>query len=150
MKLKKFVGNSVNNIVLDTNVLVSGIIIPYGNPAKILNLILNGNLIINADARILTEYERVLKSPKFSFPPDQIKIIIQFIFHQCSFIVPLPIKLVVVDEKLALEASRIKAKYPLSYADAFAVTLAQHHGIPVITGDPEFSCVENLVSVKWL
>ena len=62
----------------------------------------------------------------------------------------LPIKLVVVDEKLALEASRIKAKYPLSYADAFAVTLAQHHGIPVITGDPEFSCVENLVSVKWL
>jgi len=62
----------------------------------------------------------------------------------------LPIKLVVVDEKLALEASRIKAKYPLSYADAFAVTLAQHHGVPVITGDLEFSCVENLVSVKWL
>ena len=62
----------------------------------------------------------------------------------------LPIKLVVVDEKLALEASRIKAKYPLSYADAFAVTLAQHHGIPVITGDPEFSCIETLVPVKWL
>ena len=62
----------------------------------------------------------------------------------------LPIKLVVVDEKLALEASRIKAKYPLSYADAFAVTLAQHHGIPVVTGDPEFSCIENLVSIEWL
>lgn len=62
----------------------------------------------------------------------------------------LPIKLVVVDEKLALEASRIKAKHPLSYADAFAVTLAQRHGIPVVTGDPEFSCIENLVSVKWL
>ncbi len=62
----------------------------------------------------------------------------------------LPIKLVVVDEKLALEASRIKAKHPLSYADAFAVTLAQRHSIPVVTGDPEFSCIENLVSVKWL
>lgn len=62
----------------------------------------------------------------------------------------LPIKLVVVDEKLALEASRIKAKHPLSYADAFAVTLAQRHGIPVVTGDPEFSCIENLVSVIWL
>ena len=49
MKLKKYDGNSVNNIVLDTNVLVSGIINPYGSPAKILNLILNGNLIINAD-----------------------------------------------------------------------------------------------------
>jgi len=62
----------------------------------------------------------------------------------------LPINLVIVDEKLALEASRIKAKHPLSYADAFAVTLAQRHGIQVVTGDPEFSCVENLVSVKWL
>ena len=62
----------------------------------------------------------------------------------------LPIKLVVADEELTLEASRIKAKHPLSYADAFAVALAQRHGVSVVTGDPEFSCVENLVSVKWL
>jgi len=62
----------------------------------------------------------------------------------------LPIKLVVVDEKIALEAFQVKAKHPLSYADAFAVTLAQRHGIPVVTGDPEFSCIENLVSVEWL
>jgi predicted nucleic acid-binding protein len=62
----------------------------------------------------------------------------------------LPIKLVVADEELTLEASRIKAKHPLSYSDAFAVALAQRHGVSVVTGDPEFSCVENLVSVKWL
>jgi ribonuclease VapC len=62
----------------------------------------------------------------------------------------LPIKLVVADEELTLEASRIKAKHPLSYADAFAVALAQRHGVSVVTGDLEFSCVENLVSVKWL
>jgi len=62
----------------------------------------------------------------------------------------LPIKLVVTDEELTIEASRIKAKHPLSYADAFAVALAQRHGVSVVTGDPEFSCVENLISVKWL
>jgi len=62
----------------------------------------------------------------------------------------LPIKLVVVDEKLALETARIKAKHPLSYADAFAVALAQRHDVPVVTGDPEFSCIETLVPVKWL
>ena len=62
----------------------------------------------------------------------------------------LPIKLVVVDEKLALETARIKAKHPLSYADAFAVALAQCHDVPVVTGDPEFSCIETLVPVKWL
>ena len=62
----------------------------------------------------------------------------------------LPIKLVVADEELTIEASRIKAKHPLSYSDAFAVALAQRHGVSVVTGDLEFSCVENLVSVKWL
>jgi len=118
MKLKKYDGNSVNNIVLDTNVLVSGIINPYGNPAKILNLILNGNLIINADARILTEYERVLKSPKFSFPPDQIKILIQFIFHQCSFIVPSPLQIDLIDE-----------------SDLPFIEVAIHENIPFITGN---------------
>jgi predicted nucleic acid-binding protein len=62
----------------------------------------------------------------------------------------LPIKLVVADEELTIEASRIKAKHPLSYSDAFAVALAQRHGVSVVTGGPEFSCVENLISVKWL
>ncbi len=62
----------------------------------------------------------------------------------------LPVKLVAADEELVLEAARIKAKHPLSYADAFAVALAQRHGVPVVTGDPEFSCVEALVSVEWL
>jgi len=62
----------------------------------------------------------------------------------------LPIKLVAADEELALETARIKAKHPISYADAFAVALALRNGVPVVTGDPEFSCIETLVPVKWL
>ena len=128
MKSKKFDGNNVNNIVLDTNVLISGIINPYGSPAKILNLILNGNLIINADTRILTEYERVLKSPKFSFPPDQIKILIQFIFHHCSFIVPSPLQIDLIDE-----------------ADLPFIEVAIHENIPFITGNKKhFHNIEEL------
>ncbi|MCX6091062.1 MAG: putative toxin-antitoxin system toxin component, PIN family [Candidatus Atribacteria bacterium] len=65
MKLRKY-EQKFDHIVLDTNVLVAGIINPFGNPAKVLNLVLNGELIINADTRILSEYERVLKSQKFS------------------------------------------------------------------------------------
>jgi predicted nucleic acid-binding protein len=40
-------------------------------------------------------------------------------------------------ESLVLEAARVKAKHPLSYADAFAVATGRVEKAPVITGDPE-------------
>lgn len=36
-----------------------------------------------------------------------------------------------------LEAARIKADYPLAYADAFAAATAVAHGATLWTGDPE-------------
>ena len=36
-----------------------------------------------------------------------------------------------------IEASRIKADYPMSYADAFAAATAAAHGSVLWTGDPE-------------
>lgn len=49
-------------------------------------------------------------------------------------------------------AARIKAGGGLSYADAFAVALAQERSAPVVTGDPEFERAERrgLVQVTWL
>lgn len=41
------------------------------------------------------------------------------------------------DEALVLEASSIKADYPLAYADAFAAALAMTSGAELWTGDPE-------------
>lgn len=51
-----------------------------------------------------------------------------------------------------LAAAHVKAHYPVSYADAFAVALAQEMDGPVVTGDPEFRRVEDegLISVVWL
>lgn len=49
-----------------------------------------------------------------------------------------------------IEASKIKAKYPISYADCFAVATACKEKATVITGDPEFKLVEKLVKVEWL
>ena len=66
-------------VVVDTNVIVSGIINPYGKPAHVLNLILNGELILCIDSRIYREYERVLKSPKFSFPEEYVKVFLDFL-----------------------------------------------------------------------
>jgi ribonuclease VapC len=49
-----------------------------------------------------------------------------------------------------LEAARVKAQFPLSYADAFAVSTALRSQAIVITGDPEFHTVEHLVEIAWL
>ena len=47
-------------------------------------------------------------------------------------------------------AEQVKAHHAVSYADAFAIALAQEKEAPVITGDPEFEKVEYLVKVIWL
>lgn len=49
-----------------------------------------------------------------------------------------------------LAAARVKARYRLSYADAFAAGLAQELGGTIVTGDPEFHLVADLVNVEWL
>lgn len=62
----------------------------------------------------------------------------------------LPITLGRIDKERVLAAAHIKARYPVSYADAFAIALAQELGASVVTGDPEFKKVESVVSVLWL
>jgi len=60
------------SIVLDTNVLVAGLLNPFGSPGRILDLILNGDLILAYDDRILAEYRDVLGREKFGFNPAHV------------------------------------------------------------------------------
>lgn len=46
-------------------------------------------------------------------------------------------------------AAALKARYPIAYADGFAAALAQKYNCPLITGDPEFRCVEQL-ELDWI
>lgn len=62
----------------------------------------------------------------------------------------LPIQVMPIDRSLTLAAAHVKAHHPLSYADAFAVALAQKLDAMVVTGDPEFKHVEELVHIEWL
>jgi predicted nucleic acid-binding protein len=62
----------------------------------------------------------------------------------------LPLDLLDVDRELVLDAAHIKANHAISYADAFATAAAQREKAIVLTGDPEFAAVENLVQVQWL
>lgn len=62
----------------------------------------------------------------------------------------LPLEVVQADRELTFAAAHIKARYPLAYADCFAVALAQKLEAAVLTGDPEFRRVSHLVDVDWL
>jgi putative PIN family toxin of toxin-antitoxin system len=85
-------------IVLDTNVLVSGLINPNGIPAQILNLILNEELIVLYDSRIIEEYELVLSRKKFGFEKEMIDPLLDYIKNVGIFIVAEPIKIAFPDD----------------------------------------------------
>lgn len=66
-------------IVLDTNVLVSAFIKPQSNAAKILRLVLQGDVYIIVNEYILTEYYEVLARPKFDLKFDKVQTILELI-----------------------------------------------------------------------
>jgi len=62
----------------------------------------------------------------------------------------LPILITDVSKTRVLGTARIKANHAISYADAFAVALAEELDAPVVTGNPELKKVEPMVQVFWL
>jgi predicted nucleic acid-binding protein len=64
----------------------------------------------------------------------------------------LPIEVVPATNRRVWAAAGLKARYAISYADAFAASLAAETGAPVVTGDPEFKSLaeDGIVQVKWL
>ena len=59
-------------IVLDTNVLVSALLSPFGPPGEVLRLVTSGLVRVCHDARILDEYRQVLLRPAFPF--DHVRV----------------------------------------------------------------------------
>lgn len=102
------------NVVIDTNVIISGLLNPSGVPAKIINLILNEELTLLYDNRILNEYENVLNRKKFRFEREIIGSLLDFIKNEGLFIAANPISKHFTDEsdKMFLEvASSGNAEY---------------------------------------
>jgi len=67
------------NIVLDTNVLVSGLLSPHGPPGQIVRMVAAGDIVLYYDARITTEYRNVLLYPKFNFDVNRLDSLIDII-----------------------------------------------------------------------
>jgi putative PIN family toxin of toxin-antitoxin system len=74
--------------VIDTNVLVSGLLSPAGNEALILLAIHQGLVHPCFSEDILDEYAAVLARPKFAFPPDEIAAVLAMFRSQGEQFLP--------------------------------------------------------------
>lgn len=91
---------------------------PHGAPAKILNLVINGNIIVVLDARIFAGYSTVLKRNKFSFPEDAVNEILVFLKRDGVFISPLPLTCTIPDP-----------------GDLPFIEVSCHAKVPIVTGN---------------
>jgi putative PIN family toxin of toxin-antitoxin system len=73
-------------IVLDTNVLVSGLLNPNGSPAAVLNLVVNSKIQLLYDNRILQEYMEVLHRDKFGFSAESIDALMVFFQDEGEYV----------------------------------------------------------------
>ena len=82
-------------IVLDTNVLVSGLLQAVGTSGQIVRLVASGELVLCHDPRILLEYREVLLRPKFRFDTDRFHNLLQQILAEGVPVAagPLPVTL---------------------------------------------------------
>ena len=53
-------------------------------------------------------------------------------------------------DPLVFQAAELKAEYPISYADCFALACALEHSAILVTGNPDFKKVAHLVKVQWI
>jgi len=95
------------NIVLDTNVLVSGLLSPFGPCGEIVRMVSSAELTLSLDARIITEYKEVLIRPKFQFAKDKIDALLDHIEHRGLTVAssPLPQSLPDIDDEPFLEVA---------------------------------------------
>lgn len=75
-------------VVLDTNVLVSSLLSRKSSPAKILDLILENQILVAYDDRILGEYEEVLSRTELHIPPPRMLAVIDHIELNGKYIEP--------------------------------------------------------------
>jgi putative PIN family toxin of toxin-antitoxin system len=94
-------------IVVDTNVLVSGLLNPRGAPGRIVDLTLAGHVSLIVDDRIQAEYYEVLRRGRFGFDARAVDALLAFIDATATHVhgTPLADRLPDQDDEPFLEAA---------------------------------------------
>lgn len=76
--------------VIDTNVIVSGVLKAGSKPGRILDLLLDGGFEAVASEELLDEYREVLARPKFGFSRQLVEALVVGIRAQCDIVTAIP------------------------------------------------------------
>ncbi|HAR97387.1 MAG TPA: putative toxin-antitoxin system toxin component, PIN family [Syntrophus sp. (in: bacteria)] len=79
------------NIVIDTNVLVAGLLSPFGACGEIVRMVSAGEITLSFDARILSEYNEVLRRPRFGFEEERIAALLDYLVCRGRAVAPAPL-----------------------------------------------------------
>lgn len=79
--------------VIDTNVVVSGLLNPHGPSARVLDAVLDGRVKLVYDARILAEYRDVLHRPRLKLKPEKISAFLTGLQSQMT-VTPSPLAII--------------------------------------------------------
>jgi len=72
----------MQRIVIDTNVIISSAISTQGNPAKIMDLVLNKKFEVYYSSEIIAEYVRVFAKPRLNFTREIQEFYIFYAFRK--------------------------------------------------------------------
>jgi uncharacterized protein len=84
-------------VVIDTNVIVSGILNPHGSPGRIVNALLSEAITVLHDDRILSEYREVLLRPTFGFSRSDVEVLLVFVESSGEHVSAEPLALILPD-----------------------------------------------------
>jgi uncharacterized protein len=122
-------------IVLDTNVLVSGLWSPFGPPGKIVGLVAAGTLPLLLEERILFEYREVLARRGFAFDLDMVESLLRQVEATGEFVATQPL-----EERLPDPSDEVFLEVALTaHADFLVTGNLRHfpsrlrHGVVVVS-----------------
>ncbi len=132
------------DLVIDTNVLVAGLLSPFGASGEIVRMISSGELTLSFDARILLEYNEVLRRPKFMFEEEKVASLLDYIIYRGQTIASSPLNhsLPDPDDEPFLEVALA------SQATCLVTGNQKHFPVDLCQGTKVFSPKEFLVFYK--
>lgn len=121
-------------VVVDTNVLVAGLLNPAGPPGRVIDLVLNREVTACFDDRILAEYRAVLLRPAFAFEPSDVEALLDYMKSTGSHVVatPLPVVLPDPDDGKFLEAALAAGAERLITGNIRHFLPKRRHGVRVV------------------
>ncbi|WP_338827682.1 putative toxin-antitoxin system toxin component, PIN family [Neomoorella thermoacetica] len=127
-------------VVLDTNVVISGLLVPVGPPGRIIDLWADGKIDVVVSPAVITEYMEVFLRPKFAKAGtmEERQQLLEGFINLTNTILVLPdieIDIINADpsDNRFLECARTGETDCIISGDSHLLALKEYEEIPIIT-----------------